>query len=285
MHWCIMKDWKTMARHYSSLISGLFGKFAGKEFSPRVQAFINQSYVKLMKLDMSQFESPEHYPSLNALFTRSFKFTPKHPLEEGQIISPCDALVTEVGSIKDSMAMQIKGMEYDLAGLLGGRYAKDLERLEGGTYINLYLSPRDYHRYHMPFDLEVLSVLHIPGKLYPVNMPLLRNKLNLFIENERVVIECRDSSGAKHYIVLVGALNVGKMVVTFEERIKTNTNIKTRSYYAYEEPIKLQIGELFGWFEMGSTILLFSEKGRVNYHVPVDKKVSFGEPIGHFTDV
>jgi len=273
-----------MARHYSSLVSQLFGKFASREFSPKVQGFINQSYVKLMKLDMRQFETPESYPSLNALFTRSFKLTPKQPLEQGDIISPCDALVTEAGTVHDSMAMQIKGMTYDLAALLSGRYAQDLSLLEEGAYINLYLSPRDYHRYHMPFDLEVLSLLHIPGKLYPVNMPLLRNKLNLFVENERVVLECRDSKGAKHYIVLVGALNVGKMVVTFEDRLKTNVQSRERSYYRYEKPVKLQIGELFGWFEMGSTILMFSQKDTVDYRVSVGKKVSFGEPIGRFVD-
>jgi len=272
-----------MARHYSSAISALFGKFASREFSRPVQSFINKSYVKLMKLDMRPFETPESYPSLNTLFTRAFKLTPKRPVEAGEIISPCDALVTEAGSVEESMAMQIKGMSYDLAALLSGRYAADLPLLEGGSYINLYLSPRDYHRYHAPFDLEVLSLLHIPGKLYPVNMPLLRNKLNLFVENERVVLECRDSSGAKHYIVLVGALNVGKMVVTFEERLKTNAKAKERSYYGYDTPVKLQIGELFGWFEMGSTILMFSEKGRVSYSVPVGKKVSFGEPIGSFS--
>ncbi len=273
-----------MARHYSSLISQLFGKFASREFSPKVQAFINRGYVKLMKLDMSQFEVPERYPSLNALFTRGFKLTPKQPLEQGEIISPCDALVTEVGAVHDSMAMQIKGMTYDLAALLSGRYAKDLALLEGGAYINLYLSPRDYHRYHMPFDLEVLSLLHIPGKLYPVNMPLLRNKLNLFVENERVILECRDRQGAKHYIVLVGALNVGKMVVTFEQRLKTNVHARQRSYYTYETPVRLQIGELFGWFEMGSTILMFSQAESLSYSVPVGKKVSFGEPIGRLAE-
>ncbi len=273
-----------MARHYSSVISSIFGLFAKKEFSPKIQHFINKSYVKLMHLDMSQFESPGYYPSLNALFTRPFKLTPKRPLERGEISSPCDALVTEVGQIHESMAMQIKGMAYDLAALLSGRYAKDIVALEGGNYVNLYLSPRDYHRYHMPFDLEVLSLLHIPGKLYPVNMPLLRHKLNLFVENERVVIECRDAQGAKHYLVLVGALNVGKMVVTFEKQLQTNACAKERSYYAYEEPIKLQIGELFGWFEMGSTILMFSQKDTLHYTVPVGKKVSFGEPIGKFLD-
>jgi phosphatidylserine decarboxylase len=260
------------------VISSLFGAFAGKEFSPKVQGFINKSYVKLMKLDMSQFETPEHYPSLNALFTRAFKFTPKQPLEAGEIISPCDALVTEVGSIEGSMAMQIKGMSYDLAALLSGRYAHDIALLEGGAYINLYLSPRDYHRYHMPFDLEVLSLLHIPGKLYPVNMPLLKHKHKLFIENERVVIEAYDEKESLHMIVLVGALNVGKMVVTFEERVKTNSDIREPQTYHYEEQF-LKKGELFGWFEMGSTILTFSQKGAIKPELSIGQKVRFGDEV------
>lgn len=280
-----MKGWQKMAkRHYSSFISQVFGKFASKEFTPKVQNFINQSYVKMMKLDMSQFENPEHYKSLNALFTRSFKYPPNTPIEQGDIISPCDALVTEVGSIVNSMAMQIKGMEYDIAGLLGGRYASDLEKLEGGDYINLYLSPRDYHRYHIPFDVEVCSMTHIPGKLYPVNMPYLEKKLNLFVENERVVIECKDTKGAKHYIVLVGALNVGQMVVLFEENLKTNTKIDKRTYFGYDEPIAMKAGELLGWFEMGSTILMFSQKDTLKYNINIGKKVSFGEPIARMSE-
>lgn len=269
-----------MARHYSSFISHMFGKFASREFSPKIQRFINKSYVKLMRLDMSNFGKPESYPSLNTLFTRSFQITPKQAVEQGDIISPCDALVTECGKVEGAMAMQIKGMEYDLAGLLSGKYAKYLDLFEGGEYINLYLSPRDYHRYHAPFDLDMISVLHIPGKLYPVNMPLLKYKLNLFIENERVVIECIDSDGIRHFIVLVGALNVGKMVFIFDDRIKTNTKLRQRSFYSYAEPIKLQMAELFGWFEMGSTILMFSQKNSVSYTVSAGKKVSFGEPIG-----
>ncbi len=274
-----------MSRPLSSAVSHLFGIFASHKFSPKIQHFINNSYVKLMKLDMHQFNTPESYPSLNALFIRSFKFSPKIALEINEIASPCDALVTECAKIKDAMAMQIKGMEYDLASLLSGRYASDMELLEGGEYINLYLSPRDYHRYHAPFDLEVLSALHIPGKLYPVNMPLLKNKINLFVENERVVLECRDKHMNKHYIVLVGALNVGKMVVTFDERIKTNAKSRARSYYSYEPSKKLRIGELFGWFEMGSTILLISQKDAVQYTAKVGKKVFFGESIGKLRDM
>jgi phosphatidylserine decarboxylase len=273
-----------MSKHYTAVLSSLFGAFAGKAFSPSVQKVINRTYVKMMGLDMSEFDTPESYPTLNALFTRSLR--KERPIAEGRdaMIAPADSRVTHFGRIRDGDAWQIKGMAYPLDELLGPHYEKTLEPLEGGEFINFYLSPSDYHRYHSPMDLRIVSLTHIPGKLYPVNMPLLRNKLNLFIENERVVIECRDSEGAKHYLVLVGALNVGKMVVTFEEQLKTNACAKERSYYHYETPIKLQIGELFGWFEMGSTILMFSEKERVAYNVPVGKKVSFGEPIGKFLE-
>ncbi len=269
-----------MSRPLSSAISNLFGKFASHEFNPKVQGFINKSYVKLMGLDMNGFEDPESYPSLNALFTRSYKFTPKLPIEQGDIISPCDGLITEHGTIHDAMAMQIKGMEYDLAALLSGKYANSLNLLEGGEYLNIYLSPKDYHRYHSPMDLKISSLLHIPGKLYPVNMPLLKNKPNLFVENERVILECIDSNYAKHFIVLVGALNVGKMVVTFDERVQTNASTRSRSFYRYDEPIELKTGELFGWFEMGSTILLFSQKDAANYNVSIDQKVKFAQTIG-----
>jgi len=273
-----------MAKHYTSITSRLFGKFAAYQFPHGAQKLINQSYVKLMKLDMGSFEPPEAYSSLNKLFTRSLVLQRTFDRDERVTISPCDALVSEIGYIHQGQAHQIKGMRYDTAALLGANYSNDIERLEGGSYINLYLSPTDYHRYHIPFDLQVHSLTHIPGKLYPVNMPLLRNKLNLFLENERVVIECSDTKGAKHYIILVGALNVGKMVVTFEKRVHTNASARFRSFYQYEQPIVLKKGELFGWFEMGSTIVMLSENNSIHYDVNIGQKVSFGQSIGTFIE-
>ncbi len=269
-----------MSRHYTAAISNLFGKFASKEFSPKVQGWINNGYVKLVGLDMSAFEAPQSYSTLNKLFTRAFVEEPSFELSTEDIISPCDALVTATGTITDGEAYQIKGMEYDTASLLGARYAHDIPLLDGGEYLNLYLSPKDYHRYHIPMDLSIHSVTHIPGKLYPVNMPLLKNKLNLFIENERVVVECSDKNGAKHYLILVGALNVGKMVVTFEDNIHTNTGIRKRQYYRYDEPIEMSRCDLFGWFEMGSTILILSQKDSATYSIGIDTKVSYGNKIG-----
>ena len=272
-----------MAKHYSAIASRLFGRFAGRKFSPTIQKIINRSYIRLMKLDMSAFDAPEAYPSLNALFTRALITHRSFDTRPETIISPCDALVSEAGYVREGQAHQIKGMRYDTAALLGAEHASDVPRLEGGAYVNLYLSPSDYHRYHIPFDLTVHSLTHIPGKLYPVNMPLLRNKLNLFLENERVVLACSDAQGRRHFLVLVGALNVGKMVVLFEPRLKTNANARFRAHYRYEEPWHLKKGELFGWFEMGSTLVMLSEEGSVHYEVTIEQKVQYGQTIGRLT--
>ena len=269
-----------MARHYSSALSRIFGRFAAHKFGQGTQGWINRSYVRMMKIDMGAFEAPESYPTLTALFTRALVLNRPFDPDPNVVISPCDSRVSEAGYIHHGQAHQIKGMPYDTGALLGAEHAADIPRLEGGAYVNLYLSPSDYHRYHIPFDLTVHSVTHIPGKLDPVNMPLLRNKLNLFLENERVVLACSDTAGRRHFIVLVGALNVGKMVVTFEPRLQTNANERFRTHYTYDEPKSLKKGELFGWFEMGSTIVMLSEKGSIHYDVNIGQKLDFAQSIG-----
>lgn len=267
-----------MSRHYTSAIASAFGKFASKKFPSPIQHFINTSYVALMGLDMSEFKHPDDYPTLNALFTRAFEKERQIAEGENIVISPADSLVTDCGRIKEGKAYQIKGMAYRIDELLGSDYVGEAAKLEEGEFINLYLSPKDYHRYHMPMDLTIRSLTHIPGKLYPVNLPLLRNKPNLFIENERVVIECEDEKGYLQILVLVGALNVGEMVVTFEENVKTNSDATQSKHYTYDH-LKMKKGELFGWFEMGSTILMFSQKGALKPEVAVNQKVKFGEEI------
>jgi phosphatidylserine decarboxylase len=237
-----------------------------------------------MGLDMSEFAPAESYSSLNKLFTRALKAQRSIDPDPLAVIAPCDALITDCGQINQGRAYQIKGMAYDTAALLGEHYAGEVERLEGGDYANFYLSPRDYHRYHAPMDLKIESLTHIPGRLYPVNMPLLENKLNLFIENERVILQASDRWGRRHFLVLVGALNVGKMVVTFDERIHTNTAPGPARHYRYETPIPLKKGELFGWFEMGSTIVMLSQKGALDYKIEAGEKVRFAQTIGRLKE-
>jgi phosphatidylserine decarboxylase len=266
-------------KHFTSVISEKFGKFASKAFSPIVQHFINASYVKLMGLDMREFREPSSYKTLNKLFTRALEIPRDLPKGKSTLISGVDARITDAGTITDGRAYQIKGMGYSLERLFGEYHQEAVGKVEGGEFINFYLSPKDYHRYHMPMDLKILSLTHIPGKLYPVNFPLLRNMPDLFIENERVVIECEDKKGRTQVLVLVGALNVGKMVVTFEEGVQTNSEIREPKHYTYDD-LWLERGELFGWFEMGSTILTFSKKGSIVPEVAINQKVSFTDVLG-----
>ena len=268
-----------MSKHFTSVLSAGFGKFASKEFPSIIQHIINAGYVKLMGLDMSEFREPSTYKTLNKLFTRAFEKPRALPEDKSKLISGVDALITDVGTIVDGKAYQIKGMSYNIEELFGEYHKEAVEKVEGGEFINFYLSPKDYHRYHMPMDLQVLSLTHIPGKLYPVNFPLLRNKKDLFIENERVILECKDKKGRCQVLVLVGALNVGKMIVTFEPNVQTNSDIREPQHYEYED-VWLERGEMFGWFEMGSTILTFSKKGSIAPEVAINQKVSFADVLG-----
>ena len=173
-----------MKQHFTSVLSQAFGRFASKKHTHKVQNIINNTYVRMMGLDMSEFRSPQSYISLNELFTRHFVTMRTFSKESNELISPCDSLITQWGTIDDTRALQIKGMSYDVNAFLG-EYISDTSKdsIRNGSFVNFYLSPRDYHRYHVPLDMQVLKAVHIPGKLYPVNIPTLKNKVNLFIEN------------------------------------------------------------------------------------------------------
>jgi len=268
-----------MAKHITSFISQQFGKFATKEFAHWFQKIVNRSYVSLMGLDMQEFHEADTYKSLNALFTRKLREDREFSLEGDQFIAPCDSLITEAGKLQNAYALQIKGMRYESGSLLGKHFtAEEKALVEEGEFINFYLSPRDYHRYHMPTNLKVLKAVHIPGKLYPVNFPSLKKRLDLFIENERVILLCETQKKQKLFLVLVGALNVGKMQVSFEKAIQTNADAQESSVYEYEN-LYLDKGEDFGCFEMGSTVVVLAQKDMLELNVDAGEKVRYGQSI------
>ena len=271
-----------MKQHFTSAISQRFGRFASKEHGRRFQTAINRAYVKAMGLDMSDFDAPETYPSLNALFTRKFLHKRTFSHDTLDVISPCDSLITECGTIHEDLALQIKGMSYSIDGVLGDGISSDSKKsVHNGTFVNFYLSPRDYHRYHAPIDMQVLHAVHIPGKLYPVNIPSLKKQVNLFIENERVVLECLSAEGKRFFLILVGALNVGEMEVSFEPRIQTNRTL-TPSQYSYKD-LYLSKGDDFGCFRMGSTIVMLCEKEMVEFGISTGHTVRFAQTIGRLS--
>ena len=229
---------------------------------------------------MTEFYPPNHYRTLNALFTRKLRQPRYFSLDADDFISPCDSLITELGKVKKDYALQIKGMRYKVSELLGDLIPKESkEKVEGGDFVNFYLSPRDYHRYHIPINLKILRVVHIPGKFYPVNIPSLKKRLNLFIENERVIIECEATKNKKRFfMVLVSALNVGVMKVNFIPELQTNADVEKPTLYEFDS-LYLNKGDDFGCFEMGSTIVVVSEKDMMEVVVKQGQKVKFGETI------
>ncbi len=266
-------------RHITSVVSQAFGKFASKEFPRWIQKIINRCYVVLMGLDMGEFQDPDRYKSLNALFTRKLKVDRKYSLEAEDFISPCDSAITECGTIIDDYALQIKGMRYKCADFIGDKFSEEEKSIiNDGSFINLYLSPKDYHRYHIPTNLKVLKAVHIPGKFYPVNIPSLRKRINLFIENERVVILCETTSAKRFYMVLVSALNVGVMQVGFEPKIQTNAIATSPQVYDFKD-LFLDKGEDFGCFEMGSTIIILAQKDMLSLNVHTGEDVRYGQTI------
>lgn len=268
-----------MSKHITSLISQNFGKFASKEFPKWFQKIVNSSYVGLMGLDMSEFHSPSTYSSLNALFTRKLREDRKYSLDANDFISPCDSWISECGDLSEDYALQIKGMRYKSDDFLGEHFSQDEKSVvHNGKFINFYLSPKDYHRYHMPTNLKVLKAVHIPGKFYPVNIPSLKKRVNLFIENERVVLMCETQSKKRFFMVLVSALNVGVMQVSFEPKIKTNADARYPQVFEYED-LHMNKGEDFGCFEMGSTIVILAEKGMLELDIKAGEHVKYAQTI------
>lgn len=243
-------------RTLTNLVSRLVGKFAQKEFPASIQGLINSLYVRLLGVNLSEFKESYKYKSLNELFTRQ-KEAPLR-LENANLVSPCDGKVVGVGEIKDAKSYQIKSISYDLNALLTNITQTSISKIANGYFLNIYLSPKDYHRYHAPCDLQIKRLIHVPAKLYPVNNLALRFVKDLYIQNERVIIEANTFDHKKVFIVLVGALNVGSMIVHFEPKLLTNTAKTETTSFLYEN-LSIQKGQEFGYFKMGSTILIFTQ--------------------------
>lgn len=259
----------------SKFISQRFGAIADKEFSSSVQNFINRTYSRIFNISLIEHAPVESYASLNKLFTRAL--TKPRELQGGEktLVSPADCRITNTGIIKNGQILQIKGKSYSLSELLNSD--EKAASLEGGVFANLYLSPRDYHRFHVPCDAKVLYALHIPGALYPVNDRALNNIDALFAKNERVILSLEASFGV-FYMVFVGALNVGRIVINFDERVKTNANKNFISEYHYEN-IHLKKGDEIGRFEMGSSIAMLFGAGCVRASRQDGEKICFAERL------
>ncbi|MDX1809055.1 MAG: phosphatidylserine decarboxylase [Sulfurospirillaceae bacterium] len=268
----------------TSVLSRIFGRFASTKFPKFFQNIINKIYVSSMKVDLSEFYDSSKYDSLNSLFTRAFVKTREYNKESNNFIFPSDSFITECGIIEKRTALQIKGFSYNIYELLSSKIdTRSRKRVDGGNYINLYLSPRDYHRYHTPINMNIQKAVHIPGKLYPVNFKWLKKIPNLFIENERVILECKTEDDKIFYMIFVGALNVGKISFIFDERIQTNIAQQNATVYKYTD-LFFEKGAELGRFEMGSTIVMFFEKDLIELSCNPGEHTKFGDILAFIQD-
>jgi len=216
------------------------------------------------------------YEHFNAFFTRALKADAR-PLarDEQTLCSPVDGTVSQLGRIDGNRIFQAKGRDYSLIELLGGDKAR-AEPFRNGSFATLYLSPRDYHRIHMPLTGQLREMVHIPGKLFSVSPLTTRMVPNLFARNERVVC-IFDSSIGPLGLILVGAINVAS-IETVWAGVVTPPLGKTIRRWDYpaqgNDSVRLEKGEEMGRFNMGSTVILLAPPDTLDWQISMSANSS-----------
>ncbi len=247
---------RLLALAHSFLPTRALSRFTGvlaRSRRPWLKNRLNRFFAERYALDLSEAERPrpEDYPSFNALFTRRLQ-PGSRPLPEdpGSLVSPCDGTVSAVGYLDGESILQAKGVRYRLPTLLGGLPHGGLT---DGAFITIYLSPRDYHRFHAPLALSLESERHIPGRLLTVAPSAVRGIGDLFLRNERLALRWQSDRGPVA-LVAVGALNVGSIETVWSG--VSDAPPGSSHHYAPEEGPRLQRGDELGRFNLGSTLIL-----------------------------
>lgn len=237
-------------------------------------------FARTYEIDVDAAGKPAHeYPSIGHFFIRDLR-EGLRPIE-AEFVSPVDGVLRNFGTIANGRLEQIKGKTYTVARFLGDDALA--KRFENGTFFNLYLSPQDYHHVHSPVGGTITRSVHIPGKLWPVNDWSLANVDELFSINERVVtyVECALGLVA---VVMIGATNVGKISVVYDDFISNVAGTTQTAIRDYTPPIPIHTGDRLGTFHMGSSVVVLLEPNRIDLtkiRLEAGKKVQYGAAILH----
>ena len=220
---------------------------------------------------------PKSYQTFNEFFTRQLK-PELRPIASSKIISPVDGTISQFGSIIDSSLLQAKGVTYSLKQLLGNKERASL--FENGQFITIYLSPRDYHRIHMPCSGKLTGQTHIPGRLFSVAKHTVNTIKGIFARNERVIASFETDYGPMA-MVLVGAINVAAIETVWAGLITPPKGETITSKNFREQNISLKKGEEMGRFNMGSTVILVFAEGAPEFskRLTVDQSLIMGEAL------
>lgn len=233
---------------------------------PAFKDWLIRGFIRRFDVDMSEAAEPDPaaYPTFNAFFTR--------PLRAGvrtvdgaknSIVSPVDGAVSQVGTIHSGRIFQAKGQGFSALELLGGS-VDDARLFEEGSFATLYLSPRDYHRIHMPVAGSLRRMLHVPGRLFSVNPPTTRAVPRLFARNERVV-SLFDTDAGPMALVMVGAMNVASMETVWVGEVTPHLRVSVGSWDYKPGDVRLTKGAEMGRFNMGSTVILLFAAGKIRW--------------------
>jgi phosphatidylserine decarboxylase len=218
-------------------------------------------FVKKYGVDMAEAAEPDvaRYASFNEFFTRALK-PGARPLAASTLVCPVDGSISQFGAIERDRILQAKGHDYTTTALVGGD-AELAARFEHGSFATLYLSPKDYHRIHMPCAARLLRMVHVPGDLFSVNPTTARGVPGLFARNERVVCVFESAAVGTFVLALVGATIVGSMATVWHGVVNP-PRVGTLREWRYEDapPVVLAQGEEMGRFLLGSTVVLLFER-------------------------
>ncbi len=242
-----------------------------------------KAIIHIYGVNMNEAESVdvEHYCSFNRFFTRELKQGVRPVAGAADaIVSPADGVVSQTGLISAGRIFQAKNHEYTALELLGGD-AERAKPFENGRFATIYLSPKDYHRLHMPLTGKLAEMVHIPGRLFSVNAVTVNAVPNLFARNERVAC-IFDTEAGPMALVLVGAIFVSSVETVWHGVVTPPTPNEAGSWGYKENPPLLEKGVEMGRFNMGSTIIVLfgQDKAAWNEDLLAGKQVRLGEMIG-----
>jgi len=250
---------------------------------PAVKNLLITRFISLYNVEVDEVELdiPDGFETFNDFFIRELEDHAR-PIDANPeaVVSPVDGTLSRSGHLLAGSIMQAKGIDYTIEDLL----ATDLEQAEAltdGSFATIYLAPYNYHRVHAPFDGKIVAARYIPGDLFSVNAATAEYVSGLFRRNERLVLHIETAHGPAA-VILVGALNVGSISTPWSGQIRPRKSGVVETIDLRNGPDAIKRGDLLGWFNMGSTVIVLMPKDACEWHDDLEpgKTVRMGESIG-----